>query len=205
MQPFIDACVSARRNQKGTFFGFINKILPNNVSGMFLRKTLNQTVRLVGTKTRAVKIFSGSNFVDAWPVNDSLVLTCTKKRRALVLNNTVIAAHILCETKYFLYFMYYKVLLNQFGQERMQLACLETDNFILRIKDPNETLLDDLKCLEKYIEFSNIHKSCILFNDKMPYEPLKLKLDSVHVSDFIALRSKQRSQIVLSPDTCILH
>ena len=66
--------------------------------------------------------------------------------------------------KLHMYETYYDTLHPYFGQEHLQLHCIETNGMILSMK--TENIINDLKKVEDFFDFSNLEENHELYSGK---------------------------------------
>ena len=94
-------------------------------------------------------------------------------------------------SKLLMYETYYDILQPYFGQENINLHCMDCDSFALSIE--TENIINDLKNLENLFDFSNLNKNHELFSNKSKKVVGIFKIETpknIWIDEFVALRSK---------------
>ena len=90
-----------------------------------------------------------------------------------------------------MYETYYDKLQPYFGQEIIQLHYMDTDSFVLSAN--TKDIIEELKNLEVFFDFSNLDKNHELFSNKNKKVIGKFKIETptnIWIDEFNALRSK---------------
>jgi len=130
-------------------------------------------------------------------VNENVCIVVLNNPEATVLKPYYIGFSILEISKFIMYDFYYNILQKYFGYDGIQLLYSDTDSLALNIKTYN--ILDDLKNLSDYMDFSNLHENHPLFSLKNHSELFKFKEEFAlkPISRLCALKSKVYSFEVL--------
>ena len=94
-------------------------------------------------------------------------------------------------SKLLMYETYYDKLQPFFGQENIKLHYMYCDSFVLSIE--TENIINDLKNLEDFFDFSNLNKNYELLSNKNKKVVGKFKIETpenIWIDEFVALRSK---------------
>ena len=94
-------------------------------------------------------------------------------------------------SKILLYEPKYDQLQPYFGEKNLQLRYIDCDSFVLSIETQN--IIDDLKNLQDFFDFSNLDKNHELFSNKNKKVVGKFKIETpvnTWIDEFVALRSK---------------
>ena len=90
-----------------------------------------------------------------------------------------------------MYETYYDKLQPYFKQDNLKLHYMDCDSFVLTIETQN--IINDLKNLEDFFDFSNFIENHELFSDKNKKVVGKFKIETpekIWIDEFVALRSK---------------
>ena len=119
----------------------------------------------------------------------------TYKKNEIVMDKAIFVGSAILElSKLHMYETYYDTLQPYFGQENLQLLCIDTDGVILSMK--TKDIIKDLKNLEDIIDFFNLDEKHELFSNKNKKVIGKFKIETpknIWIDEFVCLRSKAYS------------
>ena len=114
-----------------------------------------------------------------------------KQNEVLMYKPVYLRFSVLELSKFLMYGTFYDKLQPFFGQENIQLHCMDTDSFVLSVN--TKDIIKDLKNLEDIFDFCNLDENDELVSNKNKKVIGKFKFETpknVWIDEFIALRSK---------------
>ena len=194
LEKYISFNTRKRNRAKNEFEKDFYKLLNNSFYGKTMENVRNR-IKLEFTKkedTHKIKkqqsklTFNGIHKL--YENYDS----CTLKQNEVLMDKPIYLGFAVLElSKLLMYETHYDKLQPYFKQDILKLHYMDCDSFVLIIETQN--IINDLKNLEDFFDFSNLNENHELFSNKNKKVLGKFKVETpenIWIDEFVALRSK---------------
>lgn len=192
LKPFAQICMEKRQTAKNSFFKQIAKSVCNLAIGKFQQKRDNTRVVLPVTQKAAERLLSKNLFVDACPLSESCAAVYMNRKRSLEAKNILMSYHVLQESCYMLYSLFYTKIKSIWG-ESAYLLYAQTDSMVIRLRNI-KNFYKDLQQFKDIFDFSLSPELKFLNDVHTTHNPCgKWRIEGLRIKEFVSLRQKSYS------------
>jgi hypothetical protein len=174
MKSWVDFCTEKRTKATNDFTKNFWKLLVNSVYGKTIESIVNRKqVKISRDQATFSKLCTKPNYDRHIIINENLVIVLMNPEMVKVDKPYYIGFSILEISKFIMYDFFYNILRPYFGEKGVSLLYSDTDSLAIEIKTVN--LHQDLRNLERNMDFSNLNKNHPLFSDVNKAQLFKFK------------------------------
>ena len=194
LEKYISFNTQKRNKTKNNFEKGFFKLLVNAAFGKFLENVRNRLELELFKKDEIKKTIKRQSKFTFTGIHKSYVNydSYTFKRNKVVMDKAIYVGFAALElSKSHMYETYYDTIQPYFGQENLQLHYIDTDGMILSMN--TKDIINDLKNLEDFFDFSNLDENHELFSNKNKKVIGEFKIETpknIWINKFVCLGSK---------------
>ncbi|CAL8130409.1 unnamed protein product [Orchesella dallaii] len=136
-------------------------------------------------------------FIDADILSENLSLFHMRKKSKYISNNVLVSAYILDVSKLMLYRRFYE--LKEYFKDRLGLCSIEVDSFVLIVRDPGNTFVQDMRKFKHLFDFSSLSEKHPLYSIENKGKEACLKFELSFIAEYIKIRTKSMALLSLCP------